>query len=93
MAAANGIRYPVRSKCWVCGRFVEASPAWARRECHRCDVVWYQRLPGQPLNSVVDWRTVERNMAHRWPWHPDADFADQFDGLVDHGAVNIPCPA
>lgn len=85
--------YSARSRCWNCGRFVSGSRDYAHRSCVRCGVRWHELLPGQTVTTRQDLERQHLLLASKWPLRRHAEHADQFDMLVDHGEVNISCPA
>lgn len=85
--------YPLPSRCWNCGRFVTGSHVYAHRACVRCGVRWHELLPGVVVSTRQDLEGQQLLLSAKWPLRRHAEHADQFDTLVDHGEVNISCPA
>jgi hypothetical protein len=56
--------YPTGSHCWICGRFGSGGRAWPQRSCARCDVTWYQLLPGVNPREPLD-RSYEHSKARK----------------------------
>lgn len=85
--------YPLPSRCWLCGRFVTGSRDYGLRRCERCDVAWTERLPTSPPAVTNSLEGIQLLLAGKWPLRRHAEYADQFDLIIDHAKVSISCPA
>jgi hypothetical protein len=89
----QGGAYPLPSRCWLCGRYVTGNRDYGLRRCERCDVSWTERLPGYQGAMVPGLEGMQLLLSAKWPLRRHAEYADQFDLLIDHAVVNISCPA
>lgn len=86
-------QYPLPSRCWLCGRYVSGSREYGLRRCERCDVAWTDRLPTSGPATANSLEGIQLLLAGKWPLRRHAEYADQFDVIIDHGSVDIGCPA
>lgn len=85
--------FPVRSRCWLCGRFVKVCQDYGMRRCDFCDVRWTERWPGTFVREYVDYAGQSLMLGARWHFAPSEEYADLFDRVIDHSQDNIGCPA
>lgn len=92
----DGVKYPLPSHCWLCGRFGRGARRYANRRCDHCGCQWFERLPGAPRVvgqlDLVDLLMPKLDLA-KWRMQPDKWYADQFNQLIDHSRAHVPCPA
>lgn len=85
--------YPLTSRCWCCGRFAQVHQEYAHRWCPHCEVRWHELLPGQVVTTRQDLEGQQLLLSAKWPLRRHAEYADNYDQIIDHGAVKLISPA
>lgn len=84
---------PKPTECWSCGRPGEPIPGSGfRRACTECDVTWSAEATPRPPRRE-DLEGLQLLLSAKWPLRRHAEYADNYDRLVDHGAVKLSSPA